>query len=213
MQPYVFLFYMPYRTKCILLVSVMYPLPAPQLWRTTHETRQSSFWASSSSNWDQMPYSACKIGKAVSFFGHPRLSSGSWSMLGPNAQFCMQNATNCILLGIRRRKLGQRKNMNLQGVLIDLPVLTEKDVADVQQFACKNDMDFISASFIQTADDVRWGVDHARHWGAALGFWAWSRGTHGHVPMCHGTLRPFGFFGFLYCCESGCETSLMRYPG
>lgn len=34
-------------------------------------------------------------------------------------------------------KLGQRKNCNLPGVVSDLPVLGEKDVDDVQNFACK----------------------------------------------------------------------------
>ena len=34
-------------------------------------------------------------------------------------------------------KLGQRKNCNLPGVMVDLPVLGEKDVDDVQNFACK----------------------------------------------------------------------------
>ena len=45
--------------------------------------------------------------------------------------------------------------MNLQGVLIDIPVLTAKDIEDVK-FGAANGMDFISASFVQTADDVRW---------------------------------------------------------
>ena len=35
------------------------------------------------------------------------------------------------------------------GVHIDLPVLSPKDVEDVQLFAVKNDMDFIAASFVQ----------------------------------------------------------------
>ena len=39
--------------------------------------------------------------------------------------------------------------MNLQGVHIDIPVLTPKDVDDVINFACRNDMDFIAASFVQ----------------------------------------------------------------
>jgi hypothetical protein len=54
------------------------------------------------------------------------------------------------------KKLGQRKNCNLPGVLVDLPVLGPKDVDDVQNFAAKNGMDFVAASFVQSADDVRW---------------------------------------------------------
>jgi pyruvate kinase len=32
---------------------------------------------------------------------------------------------------------------------VDLPVLAPKDIEDVQLFACKNQMDFIAASFVQ----------------------------------------------------------------
>lgn len=62
------------------------------------------------------------------------------------------------LLGrvMNSKKLGQRKNCNLPGVLVDLPVLGPKDVDDVQNFAAKNGMDFVAASFVQSADDVRW---------------------------------------------------------
>ncbi|GIL58673.1 hypothetical protein Vafri_13670 [Volvox africanus] len=61
------------------------------------------------------------------------------------------------LLGrvINSHKLGQRKNCNLPGVHVDLPVLSPKDVDDVQNFAVKNKMDFVAASFVQSADDVR----------------------------------------------------------
>lgn len=41
------------------------------------------------------------------------------------------------------------------GVKVQLPVLGDKDIKDVQEFACKYDMDLISASFVQSADDVR----------------------------------------------------------
>jgi pyruvate kinase len=34
-------------------------------------------------------------------------------------------------------------------------VLTPKDVDDLQQFCCRNKMDFVAASFVQSADDVR----------------------------------------------------------
>ena len=51
-------------------------------------------------------------------------------------------------------KLGQRKNCNLPGVVVDLPVLGEKDIDDVRDFAAKYDMDYIFASFVQTPDDV-----------------------------------------------------------
>jgi hypothetical protein len=37
----------------------------------------------------------------------------------------------------------------------DLPVLGPKDIDDVQNFAAKHGMDYIFASFVQCADDVR----------------------------------------------------------
>jgi hypothetical protein len=61
------------------------------------------------------------------------------------------------LLGValNSKKLGQRKNCNLPGVLVDLPVLGPKDVDDVKNFAAGHGMDFVAASFVQSADDVR----------------------------------------------------------
>jgi pyruvate kinase len=53
------------------------------------------------------------------------------------------------------KKLGERKNCNLPGVKVDIPVLTAKDIDDVQNFCCKNKMDYIAASFVQTGEDVQ----------------------------------------------------------
>ncbi|KAL6747625.1 pyruvate kinase [Haematococcus lacustris] len=53
------------------------------------------------------------------------------------------------------KQLGPRKNVNLPGVKVDIPVLTPKDIEDLQQFCCRNKMDFVAASFVQTGDDVR----------------------------------------------------------
>eukprot|EP00195_Chlamydomonas_chlamydogama_P007138 CAMPEP_0202895824 /NCGR_PEP_ID=MMETSP1392-20130828/4951_1 /ASSEMBLY_ACC=CAM_ASM_000868 /TAXON_ID=225041 /ORGANISM="Chlamydomonas chlamydogama, Strain SAG 11-48b" /LENGTH=1605 /DNA_ID=CAMNT_0049580967 /DNA_START=110 /DNA_END=4924 /DNA_ORIENTATION=+ len=65
------------------------------------------------------------------------------------------SATELRAACLNTKKLGERKNCNLPGVKIRLPVLTEKDVHDVQKFCCKNQMDFVAASFVQSADDVR----------------------------------------------------------
>jgi pyruvate kinase len=56
---------------------------------------------------------------------------------------------------LNTKKLGERKNCNLPGVKVDIPVLTAKDINDVQNFCCKNEMDFIAASFVQTGEDVQ----------------------------------------------------------
>lgn len=50
-------------------------------------------------------------------------------------------------------ELSNRKGVNLPGIAVDLPALTEKDYDDLQ-FAIKHRVDFIAASFIRTASDV-----------------------------------------------------------
>ena len=52
------------------------------------------------------------------------------------------------------KKLGERKNCNLPGVKVDIPVLTAKDIDDLQNFGCKKGVDFIAASFVQSKEDV-----------------------------------------------------------
>jgi len=51
--------------------------------------------------------------------------------------------------------MGERKNMNLPGVDVDLPTLTEKDVDDIVNFGIKQRVEFIAASFVRTEQDVR----------------------------------------------------------
>merc|ERR1719198_2816569 len=52
-------------------------------------------------------------------------------------------------------KLGERKNCNLPGVKVDLPVLQEKDIDDLVNFGIPQGVDFVAASFVQSADDVK----------------------------------------------------------
>ena len=50
--------------------------------------------------------------------------------------------------------LGENKGVNLPNVSVKLPALSEKDISDLI-FGCKQGVDFIAASFIRKADDVK----------------------------------------------------------
>jgi len=52
-------------------------------------------------------------------------------------------------------KIGERKNCNLPGVKVDLPVLQEKDINDLVNFGIPQGVDFVAASFVQSAEDVQ----------------------------------------------------------
>jgi len=44
--------------------------------------------------------------------------------------------------------------MNLPGIKVELPVLSEKDEDDLCDFGLKYNVDFVAASFVQSAEDV-----------------------------------------------------------
>jgi len=50
--------------------------------------------------------------------------------------------------------IGERKNMNLPGVIVELPTLTDKDISDIVDWGVPNKIDFIAASFVRKASDV-----------------------------------------------------------
>ncbi|RLN93209.1 hypothetical protein BBJ28_00023490 [Nothophytophthora sp. Chile5] len=50
--------------------------------------------------------------------------------------------------------LGERKNMNLPGCKVLLPTLTEKDEDDLVNFGLMHGVDYISASFVRTGQDI-----------------------------------------------------------
>lgn len=58
---------------------------------------------------------------------------------------------NCIVRN--GGSIGSRKNVNVVGVKIGLPAVTEKDIADIM-FAVENNFDYIAASFIRKPSDV-----------------------------------------------------------
>ena len=64
--------------------------------------------------------------------------------------------------------LGENKGINLPGIPVRVPSLTEKDAEDLE-FALKNGVDAIAVSFVRTAEDVRL----VRNRVAALGCETW----------------------------------------
>jgi pyruvate kinase len=64
--------------------------------------------------------------------------------------------------------LGEHKGINLPGIPVRTPSLTDKDAEDLE-FALKNGVDAIAVSFVRTAEDVRM----VRNRVAALGFDTW----------------------------------------
>ena len=50
--------------------------------------------------------------------------------------------------------LGNRKSINLPGTHVNLPSLKEKDIQDLKD-GCKEQFDFVAASFVRNAEDVK----------------------------------------------------------
>ncbi|KAJ4842009.1 hypothetical protein Tsubulata_050959 [Turnera subulata] len=50
--------------------------------------------------------------------------------------------------------LGERKNVNLPGVIVDLPTLTEKDKEDILKWGVPNHIDMIALSFVCKGSDL-----------------------------------------------------------
>lgn len=50
----------------------------------------------------------------------------------------------------------ERKNVNLPGVIVDLPTLTKKDEEDLVKWGVPNDIDLIAASFVRKKSDIEY---------------------------------------------------------
>ncbi|TYI46708.1 hypothetical protein E1A91_D13G123500v1 [Gossypium mustelinum] len=50
--------------------------------------------------------------------------------------------------------LGERKNVNLPGVVVDLPTLTDKDKEDILQWGVPNKVNMIALSFVRKGSDL-----------------------------------------------------------
>lgn len=59
-----------------------------------------------------------------------------------------------IVMVMNNATIGERKNMNLPGIRVNLPTLTEQDEKDILEFGLKHGIDIIAASFIRKASDV-----------------------------------------------------------
>lgn len=51
--------------------------------------------------------------------------------------------------------LGEKKNVNLPGIIVDLPTITQKDIDDIMLWGVPNNIDFIAASFVRKGEDVK----------------------------------------------------------
>merc|ERR1719399_2719284 len=52
-------------------------------------------------------------------------------------------------------RLGEKKNVNIPGVKVDLPVVGERELHDIKEWAVPNRAHYIALSFVQSAEDVR----------------------------------------------------------
>jgi len=55
---------------------------------------------------------------------------------------------------LNNASFGDRKNMNLPGAIVDLPTCTDRDIECIKQFAVKQQVDYIAASFVRKASDI-----------------------------------------------------------
>lgn len=61
--------------------------------------------------------------------------------------------TNLICTVINGGEIGNNKGVNLPGVKVQMPAITQKDIEDIK-FGVENDIDLIAASFVRKAADV-----------------------------------------------------------
>lgn len=60
----------------------------------------------------------------------------------------------CNVLLSSKISFRERKNVNLPGVVVNLPTLTSKDIDDIVNWCIPNDIDFIAASFVRKGSDI-----------------------------------------------------------
>jgi len=81
------------------------------------------------------------------------LADGSVTL---EVQQCEPDKGQVIAKILNNAKIGERKNCNLPGVVVDLPTITDKDKEDLILWGVKNQVDFIAASFVRKGSDVKY---------------------------------------------------------
>jgi pyruvate kinase len=64
-----------------------------------------------------------------------------------------KNDTELLCTVLNDGTLGEKKNVNLPGVIVRLPALAQKDENDLR-FGCEQQVDYIAASFVRKASDM-----------------------------------------------------------
>lgn len=63
------------------------------------------------------------------------------------------NGTDIECVAVNSGMIASNKGVNIPGLRVNLPYMTEKDIEDIE-FGIQNGLDFIAASFTQSADDI-----------------------------------------------------------
>jgi len=93
----------------------------------------------------------------ISYYNLPReVEKGTTILLSDgiiNLMVESTTETDIVCKVMNPGELGEKKGVNVPGVRINLPFMSEKDREDIL-FGIKNKVDFIAASFVRTAEDV-----------------------------------------------------------
>ena len=58
--------------------------------------------------------------------------------------------------------LGEKRPLHLPGAHLDIPILTEKDELDLNEFAVKNGVDMVAISLVRSAENIETVKDSLR---------------------------------------------------
>lgn len=95
---------------------------------------------------------------ACSYEALPRSVSPGQTILAADGNIMMTvvecKETSVIVKMMNSEKLGQKKNMNLPGVIVELPTVTAKDTDDLENFGARHGVDMVAASFVRKGSDI-----------------------------------------------------------